>query len=311
MKKNKAELTTQQIVMLIILITSFAIILFLLFRLNLGKTTDKELCYNSVITKGISVLPKESISLNCHRQYVCITSDGTCEGLTKPEIVKVKTLDEVYKRLANEMADCWWMFGEGKVDYVGEKATKKNYCSICSQILFDDSLEDVEGIDGNISKDKLYDYLANQKISGKEITYLKYLFGTNDINELRKQSMKATGQEGEGTFGNIKIGSQYFAIMGITNEIGDIYKWIGGIGAVAGVVIAFTPVGWVGGAIVLGLSVATSVGGEIVAEKFEPEILALTIPGKGINNQFMAPTIQEVDSKKFKSLNCEEILTLA
>ncbi len=316
MKKNKiGELTTQQIVMLIILITSFAIILFLLFRLNLGKTTDKELCYNSVVTKGTSVLPKESISLNCQRQYTCITFDGSCEGLTKPEIVKVKTLDEVYKRLADEMADCWWMFGEGKVDYVGEKATKKNYCSICSQILFDDSLKNIKGIDESISKDKLYDYLANQKISGKENTYAEYLFGTSNVNQLKELVLEQ--HKVQGTFGNIEIGKQYFVVMGITNQVGGVVGWTIAGGATLGVVlgsifIASNPIGWIAGAIIVGgVGAAGGIAAEKISDSINPEIAAIPVKGNGIDNQFMAPTIQEVDSKKFKSLNCEEILTLA
>jgi hypothetical protein len=309
--KNKAgELTTQQIVMLIILITSFVVILFLLFRLDLGKETDKEICHNSVVMRGNSVLPKDAVSLNCKTEYICITEDGTCEGLIKPEIKKVKGKTEVYDVLANEMADCWWMFGEGKINYVGEDCKHNNYCSICSQILFDGSLENIEEIkDGKISKDELYEYLSETKMDGKETTYSEYLFNTNDINKLKKQSMEATGQEGEGTFGSIEISKQYFILMGITSEIGNTYRWIGGFGVVAGVVIGFTPIGWTAGAIVVGLSVVTSVGGEVVAENFEPEILALTVEGNGIENRFMAPTIQEIDSDKFKLLNCEEILT--
>ena len=55
---KKGELTTHQLVGLIILIVSFAVILFLLFRLNLGETTNKEICHNSVIMKGKSIASK-------------------------------------------------------------------------------------------------------------------------------------------------------------------------------------------------------------------------------------------------------------
>ena len=96
LKQHKAELTTQQIVAITILVVSFIVILFLLFRLNLGEETGKELCRNSVLLKSKSILPEGSVSLNCYRGYKCITYDGSCEGLNKPEVVKVETKEEIY-----------------------------------------------------------------------------------------------------------------------------------------------------------------------------------------------------------------------
>ena len=142
MKFKKGEMSTQQIIMMIVLITSFVVILFFLFRLNLGGESQDQLCQNSVMMKA-SPLSSSSTPLNCYRNYICITEDGSCEGLVKPEKIKVKSLDEIYEALANEMADCWWVFGEGKVNYVGDDLTYNNYCSICSQILFDDSLNEI------------------------------------------------------------------------------------------------------------------------------------------------------------------------
>src|SRR3989338_2616601 len=104
--RKNGEITTQQIVILIILIASFVVILFLLFRLNLGKQTSVDLCRNSVILKGKSVLPKDTIKLDCYRSYKCLTFDGSCEGLNNPEIAKMKTANETYKNIADEMAQC-------------------------------------------------------------------------------------------------------------------------------------------------------------------------------------------------------------
>src|SRR3970282_1658217 len=74
----------------------------------------------SFISRGSPVLPTETIPLNCKRSYVCVTEDDSCESLTDPIKEKVETQEEAYGVLANEMANCWWMFGEGKVNYVGE-----------------------------------------------------------------------------------------------------------------------------------------------------------------------------------------------
>ena len=306
--KKKGELTTQQIVMLIILITSFAVILFLLFRLNLGKETDKEICHNSVVMRGNSVLPKDAVSLNCKTKYLCITEDGTCEGLTKPEIKKVKEKTEVYKILADEMADCWWMFGEGKVNYVGSDFSHNNYCSICSQVVFDNSLKKIKEIkNGKISKDELYEYLSETNMGEEKITYSEYLLGTNDIKSIKQEFFEKKGVD---SFGSIEIDKPYFVVMGITSGIGNTYKWIGGGAIVLGVItFPITSVPTAVGAILVGSGIMSGVGGGQVAGLFEPEIGALTTNGKGIDNQFMLPTILEVDSEKFKQLNCEEVLT--
>lgn len=318
MKDKRGELTTQQIVTLVILITSFVVILFLLFRLNLGEETSKEICRNSVITKGKSVFPTSAVQLNCYRSYNCITQDGTCEGLNKPEIKKVENLSQIYGEVAMEMADCWWMFGEGNVDYIGTGATKKNYCSICSQIAFDNSLKDVPGVNGGkISKDELYNYLAKTNVSGEDYTYSQYLFGTNNIEQLKQASAQKGGPS---TFGTIETGKQFFVVMGITNSIG-IPDWAA-IGAsasagtvvlgAAGLAIGLTPVGWVGiGVAAIITGVATGAGGYAytVSDIANPEISGIVFKGKDVENNFLRPTVVEAESDRFKALNCEEILT--
>lgn len=311
MLNKKGELTTQYIVILIVLILSFAVILFFLFKLNLGSESEKEICHNSVVTRGVSVIPSESVPLNCRRDYVCLSEDGSCDELVGPRVEKVKSVEDIYSALANEMADCWWMFGEGKIDYVGDKATEKNYCSICSQVSFDNSVSEIEGLEGGtISKDEFYKYLSENKISGGEKTYSEYLFRTNDVEELKRQVAVSQGNfEGIPTFGEIKLDETYFSVMGITSEIGNTYKWIGGAVVVASL---FTPIGWTATAVVIaGGTTAIVAGEEIAGNIFNPEVVGITLEGEGVKNRFLAPTIVEADSDKFELLNCADITTLA
>ncbi len=323
LKKNrKAELSTQQIVLIIILIASFAVILFFLFRLGIGEKSEEQLCHNSVLQKASAF---SDAPLQCYRNYVCITKDGSCEGLIKPEKIKVKKLDEVYGALAEEMADCWWMFGEGKVDYIGDELAHNHYCSICSQIYFDNSLENIEGIENKkLGKDGLYEYLAEKEYS-KEKSYSQYIFKSSDFENLKSQVSEQTGVS---TFGTIEIGNpeaQYFVVMGIVSEVVDPWKVAIGTGTTVyagqGVVKYFAEFqklagtvkyagGWIGMAIVVGTSLAAAAG-VAISDTIEPEILALTVSGDGIENEFMAPTIVEANSAKFQALNCAEILTYA
>ena len=53
-KQKRGEITTTQLVTVIVLIASFVILLFLYFRLDLGATTDAEVCRNSVMLLGKS-----------------------------------------------------------------------------------------------------------------------------------------------------------------------------------------------------------------------------------------------------------------
>ena len=308
-KSKKGELTTQQIVLLIILIMSFIVILYFLIKLNVGPSGEKEICHNSVVMKGNPVLSKGDISLNCQRTYVCLTKDGSCEQMTNPNIKEVETFEETYRVLADEMADCWWMFGEGKVDYVGDKLKQDNYCSICSQVAFDDSIKEIpEFSSGKINQDEFYDYLAKTPVSEGNINYAEYFFGTNDITALKADVLNSkNNSKGIGTFGTINLNEHYFVMMGITSEIGKTYKLIG-IGVI---VLAFlTPVGWVGGAIIAGTGAGVVVAGEDIASLFEPKIAAVMVEGDGVKNGFMAPTIIEARAEAFDLLNCRDIVSL-
>ena len=150
---KKGELTTHQLVGLIILIVSFAVILFLLFRLNLGETTNKEICHNSVIMKGKDIASKfVSGPLDCKTSYLCITGGGECEGINPSETKKIdlnkeNSEEELIKVITDEIADCWWMFGEGKINYIGDWIDKPenletHRCAICSIIKFDESIQE-------------------------------------------------------------------------------------------------------------------------------------------------------------------------
>jgi hypothetical protein len=294
-KKKKGEMTTEQIVLLIILIVSFVIILFFLLRLNLGKTTDEETCHNSVATRGAGVLPKESVPLNCKTQYVCITQDGSCEAMTSPQIEKAKTKSEVYSLLANLMADCWWMFGEGKLNYVKDQLTGNLYCSICSQIAFDNSIDFFEN--NQIDEKEFYTYLSEKNTSSGEMSYLYYLTELNDVSGV-EQALKESSKN----FGKISLDKQQYIVMGIINQVG-VVTWVGtGIAVGAGIAIAIVTGGASIPATVAILGGAT-IGG--TAGYFA----GTTIKGES-GQEFLTPTIVEANSEKFKALKCSAIKTL-
>lgn len=310
---KKGEITTQQIVLLVILIVSFIVILLLLFGFDFFAQSDKEVCHNSVVMRGTK-LPDAVTPLNCVRGYICLSEDGSCERMTKPDIKKVKEKEEIYNILAEEMSDCWWMFGEGKVNYADPDWKKKNYCSICTQFVLDDSIGKIEGINGKINQDDFYNYLSKTVMPDKQETYAEYLLGTNDINKLKRDLSARAGSEV--TFGEIEFNKQYFIVMGITSEA-NLFTWILGGAVVGGVAVVGVATAGIGTAAFMPVLFGAIAGGSAGGATFElsdllsPKIGAIVVPGDGVDNQFMVPTIQEASSSEFKLLGCGEIITTA
>lgn len=119
--------------------------------------------------------------------------------MTSPTIKKVSTSEQIYEILAEEMANCWWMFGEGKLAYASSTTTSYLACSICDQIGFDNSINFVPG--NYISKLDFYHYLSTTNMSSKEDakTYSEYLFGLN------KEELIQSVQSDKSPSDNVKV----------------------------------------------------------------------------------------------------------
>lgn len=281
---KKGEMTTEQIVIMIVAIASFAVILYFLASLSLGENTEDELCRNSVVQRGnLDKLPgvsADTVPLKCEKSYVCLTKDGSCENMYKPEERNVKNKVEVYEVLAEELANCWWMFGEGKINYGGEDLTKNLYCSFCSQIAFDDSVKDIFP-SGEINENELY--LELTKLNKSEgMSYFKYLFGTSNSKEFLEQD-----------FGKINLDNQYYSLTAITGKLSTASYILGGAAATAFVV----GTGGFGSIVIAG--VAGGVAGGTVAA---------TVDGLS-GNSFIPPTLIKVNSEELKDINCDYVTT--
>lgn len=300
-KGKKAALSTQQIVVLTVLIVSFIIVLLFLFRLGLGEETKKQLCRDSVLQRGSTVLSSEAIPLNCKQSYICISQDNNCDNFAgNPDsVVEVDSKDEVYDALAEEMADCWSQFGEGKVRYVDDTLFSELSCSICSQVVFDSSIKELMGAD-SFSQKELYEYLIKDR-PGKTMTYSEYIFGFNYDNP---EDLLAEGTQ----FGLINLDSPYYVLMGISSDISTL-KWVGvgaavlAGGAVLWALVPLTSIGLLttGGALFVGGSatVGGTVGGVFAG------ITDSTSAG-----DFLRPTIIGKNSEEFSKIQCNRIVTI-
>jgi len=156
--KKKADLTAKQLVTIIILIVSFSVILLFFFNLNLGKETDVEICRTSVVQKSKGIFGDLGI------QYKCKTQDVSIPNLES---------NKVYEELLKLQEDCFWMFGEGKID-LGDRV-----CAICSVIEFE----------GNevINQENYFKYLESKNVEGESFNYLYYFYGEHYWSSLKKK----------------------------------------------------------------------------------------------------------------------------
>lgn len=315
-KEGNKGATPAVIVTFVILIASFIVVIYFLFVLNPGKESDQEVCHNAVLTRAAGVLPKETIPLNCKTDYICISKDGTCEEMINPEIIKVNTADDVYNALATQMANCWWIFGEGNANYIGDKFSSDLYCSICSQIAFDNSVDNLFAVnpsliarasagipenysDSLIDKRNFYTYLSNNNVSGKDISYLNYFLGLQD-----SKSISDVLQNNNYNYGYIDLKQQYLLVMGEYSRVGTLQNILMGIAKGAELFVVL-PIPLVGGpwavAIIASTLQDSSVKGNLVG----------TVITGGSGQNYLSPTLIAANSQEYTQLQCADIKTLA
>lgn len=206
-KHKKGELTTTQIVGLIILVLSFVVIFIFISRLSLQSDSKKEICRTSVVLAGRDPLNK---NINCETNYVCITNGEECKDISPDKTIKVNPGNDekrqILKAIADELSDCWMMFGEGNIKYVPNSVTGSfsYHCAICSIIKFGDSTINVP------SKDELILYLNSEKKDSNQ-TYSKYLYGVDTLTDPPEQFMY--------NFKDMDKTKKYAIITGINPDI--------------------------------------------------------------------------------------------
>jgi hypothetical protein len=218
---------TRLIVAIIILIVSFFVILLFYNRLHLGATTNSEICHNSILLKSKSA--GITGDLTCRTDYVCISGGGNCNNMIiSPGMtinVDATNKTQILQVLANQLASCWYTFGEGKLDYIGPAVKGVSVCGICSVISFDSEIQSIysgteapqtdTGSSGyndcvkvlgdgspictsilngegswitqpnELTYGDLIDYMSNTNKDSSQ-TYLQYLYGVSSAQDLIK-----------------------------------------------------------------------------------------------------------------------------
>lgn len=131
MINKKGELTSQQVILLVLVIASFLIALFFFYSIVSDNYSEDELCKLSVLGRAsTSSSIKGNIPLKCTTEKICLTSasGGECEQFAGEEKVMRVDLpnndpqavaDIIEKVYAESLYSCWKMMGEGRLDLFG------------------------------------------------------------------------------------------------------------------------------------------------------------------------------------------------
>ena len=284
MKNQKAEITSSQLVKIILLVVGFVILMLVFPTLLNEEEIDRETCHASVILRG--TIPditgtgsKNIVNLKCQTAKFCITDKvfgkGDCEEFKEKEkfetirVSKDKTQEEINRFVARELASCWNMMGRGEIQIFTRELTTEKRCVICSRIAFDKSLK--EELDRGEVKG-LGDYLLTHEVPNQDVSYWDYL--ANDLSsENYNEDLDVFSTEQKAIvfieIGNSKAWSWFFKIIegagwgAIGVKTGSV---IGSVFGLPGAVVGGTIGGFTG--IVFGWIDGEKVGEVFVGKKF-------------------------------------------
>ncbi len=215
--ERRGDLTSTQIIMLIIAVVGFGIVLLALFLVDFGGYSEKDICKLSVLTRATSPdITQAAFPLKCKSEKICITDKvfGGCEDqfAGEQDVVRMRVSGdkktEIEKITANAMFDCWSMMGEGKLD-IFTKATEslgwsktQPTCVICSRIAVD---KDIQGVDLNAID--VNSYMKTHQVPGSSLTYLQ-TFTDRGVSSYANVGGQLSASE-YNKLGQVKLDSTY------------------------------------------------------------------------------------------------------
>ena len=169
---KRGELTSTQIVSIILVIIGLAIGLMFFFGIFKNESlTDRELCKLSILSRAtLPSVASQAVPLSCFTEKICITLDkpfvedvkdalslsgsaigfskkSECEQFAGEENVRTvklkidgsikdeKSREIVQREVANAMFDCWHMAGQGKLDIFDDLSSKSVGGKIAQSVL--------------------------------------------------------------------------------------------------------------------------------------------------------------------------------
>jgi hypothetical protein len=221
--EKRGELTSSQIVALVLTIFGFIIVLvFLLVYLDAETYGNDEACRLSVITRATAPSEAERlVPLKCTTEKICLrinNKDSCPQFIGEKNVVPIDLPSEknaaarkIEQVSADALYNCWKMMGEGKLDLFGgqegnpvanfalEQFTTseiKPKCVICSRVALSEELKKRQDILSQVNVNR---YMAEAGPAGSQLTYLKLLTDEQIGNYPINFTKNVTGSNGTQT----------------------------------------------------------------------------------------------------------------
>jgi hypothetical protein len=171
--KSKKSMSAGFLVSMIIVLLAFVLIAGTVMRFlqPLDEKEAEALCHQSVALRTTIAIGDNDGGIKI-APLLCKTIDKKI----KPEGKTKKQREEfIMKQVAEKMATCWWMFGEG--NYPGDifanvpaMVTRESHCFMCSTLVIEN---DEKFSDIKISGQEFRNYLIKTKYN-KKLSYMDY-----------------------------------------------------------------------------------------------------------------------------------------
>jgi hypothetical protein len=259
--KKKGQNSAGFIVGIVLVVITIFVLVLVYMQLSTKGEMDRNVCHQSVVvrgTLGATPVGSDTFELKCKTKRICVTAvkGEDCKKSMGSEAVIYQvngTLENKQKQMrqliAREMADCWSMMGEGKLNVFSREWTKEAKFSsvgvVCTRIAFDDSIIAVESGNTISTLDGMNAYLLSHKVPGKQISYWDYFRDTADGDTLQLFSGEDFVKAGGNISSTVLNLSSQKAIVYFEFKADTMAKRIGQMAGGGGVLIGslFTPLG--------------------------------------------------------------------
>ncbi|MFW5846807.1 MAG: hypothetical protein ACOCUU_01485 [Nanoarchaeota archaeon] len=188
--KKASGLPAEMVIIIILALVGFALVVWFLYsQLSWEGMVDRETCHQSVVLRGASwdkwhSSSKDLVPLKCKTRNICVTEDKNkvdkCENYwEKFDIVvvsenKLEQKKEIMRLFADEMATCFWMMGEGRLQIFKRdnlKGEKRGV--ICSNIMLEPENTKIKSLSNFHDMGKYL--LAHSPPQDEKVSYWEYL----------------------------------------------------------------------------------------------------------------------------------------
>jgi hypothetical protein len=193
-KNKKGEMTSKQLITVIILIISFVIILFFWSMFDWQGDINRETCHTSVILRASATFKgaefMDNIPLKCQTDRICFKSGLFGKGCDiqgeNVRNVNIGSKDALLDFIAEDSYSWHKTLGEGKVNpFETTWVIHSKHCLINSIYSLDNKTKEIIAKDGGITYGEIYKKLES-KTNLDGASYFKEMYGTDLDSYLSK-----------------------------------------------------------------------------------------------------------------------------